>query len=192
MGFNLDAYEPVEARIARFWKDHPEGRIVTELVYNEDKRFIVRADVFFDRDDARPVTTGYAEEIVGATPVNRTSALENCETSAIGRALANANYQTDKRPSREEMQKVQRRTKSQPVEVAVQVEDAVPATPEQAETLSKVAELVFDTMSKKDLRAIWEANTDVLDVEFDHAGATTSLRRVILFQIKELETPDAQ
>ena len=55
----------------------------------------------------------YAEEMVGSSPVNRTSALENCTTSAIGRALADMNYQGNQngkasRPSREEMEKVAR------------------------------------------------------------------------------------
>jgi hypothetical protein len=56
------------------------------------------------------VATGYAEEVRGAGNVNRTSHVENCETSAVGRALANAGMagtDVNKRPSREEMSKVQ-------------------------------------------------------------------------------------
>ena len=57
--------------------------------------------------DVRPWTTGLAEETIQGRGVNATSALENCETSAIGRALANAGYATKgKRASREEMVKV--------------------------------------------------------------------------------------
>jgi hypothetical protein len=61
------------------------------------------------------IATGYAEEVRGAGNVNRTSHVENCETSAIGRALANcgvAGSDMTKRPSREEMSKVQRQTTS--------------------------------------------------------------------------------
>jgi hypothetical protein len=61
------------------------------------------------------IGTGYAEEVRGAGNVNRTSHVENCETSAIGRALANcgmAGSDMTKRPSREEMSKVQRQTTS--------------------------------------------------------------------------------
>jgi hypothetical protein len=57
------------------------------------------------------IATGYAEEVRGAGNVNRTSHVENCETSAVGRALANAGMagtDVNKRPSREEMSKVER------------------------------------------------------------------------------------
>jgi hypothetical protein len=105
--FNLQDYETVEERLVKFWKDHPDGRIDTTLVESTLQRFIVKASVFRTEVDAQAWTTGYAEETVSTRGVNSTSALENCETSAIGRALANAGYVTKgKRPSREEMSKV--------------------------------------------------------------------------------------
>jgi len=105
--FNLEEYETVEERLVKFWKDHPDGRIDTTLVESTLQRFIVKASVFRTEVDAQAWTTGYAEETVSTRGVNSTSALENCETSAIGRALANAGYVTKgKRPSREEMSKV--------------------------------------------------------------------------------------
>lgn len=108
-GFNLDNYETVEERLVKFWADHADGRINTYIHYYDDTRILVRAEVYFDREDVRPVATGYAEELRGASPVNRTSHAENAETSAIGRALANCGYAAKgARPSREEMQKVER------------------------------------------------------------------------------------
>jgi hypothetical protein len=105
--FNLEDYETVEERLVKFWKEHPDGRIDTTLVESTLQRFIVRASIFRTEVDAQAWTTGYAEETVSTRGVNSTSALENCETSAIGRALANAGYVTKgKRPSREEMSKV--------------------------------------------------------------------------------------
>jgi hypothetical protein len=105
--FNLEDYETVEERLAKFWKEHPDGRIYTTLVEHTLQRFIVQAAIYRTEVDAHPWTTGYAEETVSTRGVNSTSALENCETSAIGRALANANYASKgKRPSREEMAKV--------------------------------------------------------------------------------------
>jgi len=108
-GFKLSDYEPVEERLAKFWADHPDGRVVTELVEREGNEWIFRTELYRDPDDTRPYSTGYAQEIDGSTNVNKTSACENCETSSTGRALANAGYAPKgKRPSREEMEKVQR------------------------------------------------------------------------------------
>jgi hypothetical protein len=105
--FNLDDYETVEERLTKFWKDNPDGRINTALLEANTTRFIVRAEIFRTEADAHPWATGLAEETVQGRGVNATSALENCETSAIGRALANAGYATKgKRASREEMTKV--------------------------------------------------------------------------------------
>ena len=105
--FNLDDYETVEERLTKFWKEHPDGQIHTKLLESQPTRFIVEASIFRTEADLRPWTTGLAEETVQGRGVNATSALENCETSAIGRALANAGYATKgKRASREEMQKV--------------------------------------------------------------------------------------
>ena len=105
--FNLDDYETVEERLVKFWKDHPDGQIHTKLLENTSSRFIVEASIYRTEADPRAWTTGLAEETVQGRGVNATSALENCETSAIGRALANAGYATKgKRASREEMSKV--------------------------------------------------------------------------------------
>jgi hypothetical protein len=105
--FNLADYEPVEVRLEKFIKDYPAFRIATELEVVEASRYIVKAYLFKDAGDGVAWATGYAEETVSSRGVNQTSALENCETSAIGRALANAGYAPKgKRPSREEMNKV--------------------------------------------------------------------------------------
>lgn len=113
--FNLADYETVDSRIQRFYTDHPEGRITTELVSSEgalgSTRWVVKASVWRSRwvqnhrSNLVPDGTGYAFENDGEGMANRTSALENCETSAIGRALANIGYSGDKRASKEEMTK---------------------------------------------------------------------------------------
>ena len=105
--FNLADYEPVEVRLEKFIKDYPDFRVSTELEVIESNRYIVKAYLFKTATDSVAWATGLAEETVTSRGVNQTSALENCETSAIGRALANAGYATKgKRPSREEMTKV--------------------------------------------------------------------------------------
>jgi len=120
--FNLDDYEPVDARIKKFYADHEDGRILTELVegYDATQVAVFKAYIYLGEIN---VSTGYAMEKMGEGFVNKTSHLENSETSAIGRALANFNYSGDKRPSREEMEKVQRQEKPKNEEEAKTIHD---------------------------------------------------------------------
>ncbi len=108
MGFNLDDYEPVAVRHSRWLEQHPKGRTITHMVSQPGADIcVIRAELWLE--DVC-IATGYAEEVRGAGNVNRTSHVENCETSAVGRALANAGMagtDVNKRPSREEMMKVQ-------------------------------------------------------------------------------------
>ena len=108
MGFNLDDYEPVAVRHSRWLTQHPNGRTITHMVSQPGADIcVIRAELWLE--DVC-IATGYAEEVRGAGNVNRTSHVENCETSAVGRALANAGMagtDVNKRPSREEMSKVQ-------------------------------------------------------------------------------------
>jgi len=119
----LDDYETVDSRIHRFWEKYPDGRIVThleEIKIDDAGRTlacIVRTEVFkHDPGDVvaeqrrgRPDATGYAEESVATSTAPKGSLVETCETSSIGRALANLGFSAKgNRPSREEMQKVER------------------------------------------------------------------------------------
>ena len=106
--FDLNAYETVESRIKRFYSDHEKGTITTELLSdpNHLDTAVVKATLWDDWGNTL-LATGMAFEQLGQGFVNKTSHLENAETSAIGRALANYNYSGDKRPSREEMVKTQ-------------------------------------------------------------------------------------
>lgn len=100
----LDDYEPVESRIARFWQENPNGAIHTSLIFNDESSVAVMAQIYRDKDHPPCDASGIAHEVVGSSPVNKTSAWENAETSAIGRALANLGYAAkNARPSKEEM-----------------------------------------------------------------------------------------
>jgi hypothetical protein len=161
--FNLEDYETVEERLVKFWKEHPDGRIYTEIVEHTLQRFIVKASIFRTEVDAHPWTTGFAEETVSTRGVNSTSALENCETSAIGRALANANYAAKgKRPSREEMAKVNQAQPKPfaeklsdkiilPVEDDVWTVKAVEPAPSAADAVALVQEVLGATKIDKDI-----------------------------------------
>ena len=107
MAFNLADYETVETRLEKWHGQFPDSRIETELVEASNTRFIVICRLFKTEADQKPCSSGIASETISDRGVNATSALENCETSAIGRALANAGFAAKgKRASREEMVKV--------------------------------------------------------------------------------------
>lgn len=148
MRFDLSQYATVEERLAKFWEDHPDGAIITEIVHREGGTIIFKAYIYFKRGGGL-VATGYAEEVKDASPVNKTSYVENAETSAIGRGLANANYAMKKRPSREEMQKAERRANTTTASTVTNIVATTTTdpdapivmliTPQQRETMGKLA-----------------------------------------------------
>ena len=131
--FNLDDYETVEERIRKFYEAHPDGRIITEnLTTTADRSvstWVVKASIFLtagEQANNLPKATGLAFEVDGEGMANKTAALENAETSAIGRSLANGGWsgsrrgnsnsdnKGSKRPSREEMEKAARGVEPKP------------------------------------------------------------------------------
>ena len=155
--FNLDDYETVEVRLEKFIKDFPDFRVETELVSFQNDRYIVKAWIYRTFADSTPFSSGLAEETISSRGVNATSALENCETSAIGRALANAGYASKgKRPSKEEMVKVARTKLAEPKQdyIPVVKEDdpwtiktvAMPTT--SAEAVAVVKDIIGGTTDK--------------------------------------------
>jgi len=110
MGFDLSNYETVEQRLVRWWAAYPNGRVYTCMMNYTGDACVFYCELYADKDDKVPVATGYAEEIKTDRGVNATSFVENAETSAIGRAIGNCVLGSNgtPRPSRNEMQKVER------------------------------------------------------------------------------------
>ena len=154
--FNLQDYETCEVRLDKWWKDNPDGRVATELISFQNGQYIVQAYLYRTFADSVAYSTGLAEEKITDRGVNATSALENCETSAIARALANANYAAKgKRASREEMTKVVKQQMSTPKEyIPVPKEDdpwtikAVEMPKTSAEAVSVVKDIIGGTTDK--------------------------------------------
>lgn len=103
------AYALVADRITLFYQRFPAGRIVTELHSRTEREITFRALVFRGPADVEPAATGWASEREGDGEINQVACLENTETSAVGRALANLGFTaSSRRPSREEMEKAAR------------------------------------------------------------------------------------
>jgi hypothetical protein len=124
-GFNPNDYETVDSRIHRFYEAHPDGRILTQIIeiYRDENgrpiQYIVKAEAFRDRLSTIPDATGYAEETVSISTAPKSSLLETCETSSIGRCLANLGYSPKgSRPSRTEMEKAARHEEPRPIKKA--------------------------------------------------------------------------
>ncbi len=188
--FNIEDYETVGERLARAHADHPDLRIVTDLVEvirdPESQRplqYIVRAQVWYG-ETLKAVD--YAEEIVGSSMVNKTSALENACTSAIGRALADANYQgsnpRSNRPSREEMEKVQRAENNN---VSVKEVMRVVYSQDQIDHAKRLADLVAVAETIDEVKSVYDeaSKNGLLHVTVNNA----SLNSVIVAGKKTME-----
>jgi hypothetical protein len=140
--FNLENYEDVDTRIHNFYEAYPMGSIITQLVSNDEEKGIVvfMAEAFRVTDD--PIAArGYARGARKDRGVDRDFWFENCETSAIGRCLANLGLSAKgKRASSLEMAKVND-AKSEPAPIRVRTEEHK----NFIKTTNPNAEIVWDT-----------------------------------------------
>ncbi len=157
----LENYRTVAERLSQYWTEHPDGRIVTTLVSGEGNYWIFRADVYRHRDDANPVSSGHAHEVVGANQINKTSALEVCESSAVGRALAIYLYSGSQIASLEEVQRAKQRQNENTSRAIAGSKQTKPATitelgtPPVLDTRSQLlADLITGATSLQDLNSI--------------------------------------
>ena len=152
---NLDNYEPVDERIARFKTDHPNFRVLTEESHEGEPgatRWIVKASIWRDAENVgMPDATGFAFEIDGKGMTQRTAALETCETSAIGRALANLGYAGNRRVTQEEMVKP----------AVAQFEDRIAVASSEAELRKIWAEAQAQGLEKRIQAAVNKRKAEV-------------------------------
>ena len=141
--FNLENYEDVDTRIHAFYSQFEDGAILTELISNDEEKGIVvfKAVAYRTHVDTAPSAIGYARGARKDRGVDRDFWFENCETSAIGRCLANLGLSAKgKRASSLEMAKVNdAQASGKPIRVRTQ---------EQKEFLSarnKESEIIWDT-----------------------------------------------
>ena len=187
MAFDLNAYETVAERLQRAHQDHADLRIITEIVdiIREPQtlrplQYIVKASVYYG-DTLKAVD--FAEEMVGSSPVNRYSALENCSTSAAGRALSMAGYlgvdpssKKPVRPTRNEMEKVER------AKAADTKPAPAPATAEQLAKAATLITMVENLTTTDDLKKLHAENWNLLDVRVNN----TTLLDAINKRVKQL------
>lgn len=160
-------YAEVNQRIKAFRMCYPEGGIRTQLVSNENGVCIFEARVFFTREDGsvQLLGTGFAQEKEDSTFINKTSHIENCETSAVGRALGMCGFGIDSVASADEVQNA---------ELNQNQKEVKKATPVQIETLSKV-------YTGDNLKKLLDANkvSKIEDLPMDVASSIIQkLRRV--------------
>ena len=86
-------YAEVNQRIKAFRMCHPNGMITTEIVSLENGVVLMKATI--QDGDGKVIGTGYASEKENSTFINKTSFIENCETSAVGRALGMCGFGID-------------------------------------------------------------------------------------------------
>lgn len=132
----FEDYVTVAERIEQFYSAYPAGRILTSIIeHDREAGFaLIRAEVYRNSEDTMPAATGHAFEVRGESYVNKTSYLENCETSSVGRALALLGFEVKRGiASREEMEKTARgagsKTKSAAPPAAAS-QAAAPAAPD--------------------------------------------------------------
>lgn len=182
MAFDLSHYETVAERLARALADHPDLRIITEIVdiardpqTNRPLQYVVKASLYYG-DVLKAVD--YAEEIVGSSPVNRTSALENASTSAAGRALSLAGYMgTDPatkkpvRPTRQDMEKAERVKETPVPPVAPRISEA-----QLMEATTAIA-LADTATSLENLRAVFNQYATLKDIKVNGTTLLDTVNR---------------
>lgn len=140
-------YSEVNQRIKAFRMVYPTGRIDTEMLYDTDGKCSFKAYIFRNTEDEKPIATGTAYEKENSTFINKTSYIENCETSAVGRALGMAGFGIDTSvASAKEVQNAMANQKDE-VDLLAKFEELLASTDTDREKLYEF----YNVKSNKDL-----------------------------------------
>jgi hypothetical protein len=170
MAFDLNAYETVAERLQRAHADHNDLRIITRIIdiirdpqTLRPLQYIVEASVFYG-DVLKAVD--FAEEMVGSSHINKTSALENASTSASGRALSLAGYlgvdpntKKPSRPTRQDMEKASR------VEAAEKTLKTRVFTDSEIGLATAAIAQADAAVTKDELKEIYRTHADILEAK---------------------------
>ena len=185
----LQNYETVAQRLERFWTDNPGGKVITELIEAGSNYWIFKATIYKKADDLNPISTGHAHEVIGASQINKTSALEVCETSAVGRALALAGYHGSQIASAEEITRAKQRQAEPEPRPVTRIETRDPASaPTQSNNIKtigvkKYLDLIAGAKTVADLMKAAETianDIELADFQKDVLRGTWAERRAVL------------
>ena len=148
-------YAEVNQRVKAFRTLYPEGFITTEILCREGGLCIIKATVGYYADGKSVIlATGTAYEKEGSSQINRTSYIENCETSAVGRALGMAGFGIDTSiASADEMNNALLQQNTSDVQKTVQTEPPV-QKPVQAEQTAPY-DILQESAADSELRLKW-------------------------------------
>jgi hypothetical protein len=185
----LDSYVTVAERIGQFYQAYPQGRITTQIIeHDADSGFILfRAEVFRGSDDAEASATGHAFELRGESYVNKTSYVENCETSAVGRALALLGFEV-KRDRDSQRQSAGREQQSAPTKPGPRpTEQAAEqkTTEQRAKSFDRNAALANITAQRKLAREIGTPGIAPTDLSGDLSRADEQMLRAIFVRLRD-------
>ena len=166
--FSPDQYATVAERVELFYARFPLGRINTELVARADGEITFKALVYRGADDTLAAATGWASEREGDSDINTVACLENTETSAVGRALANLGFTaSSKRPSREEIEKAARVRSS--LNFRQRRDEPAPL-----HSVANVADDFFEILTKAEKRGFPARRAEILRLRVSEPGLSAS------------------
>ena len=168
-------YAEVPQRIKAFRMCYPNGSITTDILEMVDGIVTMKATVC--NEEGKVIGTGLAQEKESSSYINKTSYIENCETSAVGRALGMCGFGIDTSiASAEEVQNAILNQEEKEKKVEQKVEQKVVAAKASEEQI----ELIYDLYSEEEFEIIydWAKVTDIRNLTASQANALIKRRKV--------------